>query len=142
MTTGSSNMCQPIERGDDAGLSMQRNGRYTKMDNAVYCPALDVYALNDRYEIHIDLPGASADQIQATIANGVLMIEAAVPGRFPEGASSVYSEYGVGDFRRQIRLGEDVDSERLTAKYDHGVLTIVVPKLAQRRFRRVPVTAG
>jgi HSP20 family protein len=112
-----------------------------KIGAITYRPRLNMYDLGDRYEMHVDLPGSSSEQIQATLDDGLLTIEAGVPprGEYTRDISPWRAEYGVGDFRRQVRLGEDIDGDRLTAKYEHGVLTLVLPKLPERQPRRVTI---
>ena len=113
-----------------------------RVDTVTYRPRLNVYDLNDRYELHVDLPGSSSEHIHATIDDGVLQIEARVPYRYAADIKPWRAEYGIGDFHRKIRLGEDIDAERLTAKYEHGVLTLVLPKVPERQPRRVPIQNG
>lgn len=135
---------------DCAGAALapaQKNSVSTAQQNlgaVTYCPRLNMYDLSDRYEMHIELPGSSLEQIQATIDDGLLTIEASVPPRteFTGDVTPWRAEYGVGDFRRQVRLGEDIDADRLTAKYEHGVLTLVLPKMPERKPRRVPIAKG
>jgi HSP20 family protein len=115
---------------------------HTKTGDVTYRPPLDLYDLPDRYEIHFDLPGASPEDIDVTVDDGVLTVEARVPWRYPEGLEPLHVEFGIGDFRRQVRIGEDIDSEALEASYVDGVLTIALPKRAERRARRVQVRAG
>jgi HSP20 family protein len=47
-----------------------------------------------------------------------------------------------GSFTRRILLGESLDSSRLEANYDQGVLTLVVPVAEQAQPRKVAVGAG
>lgn len=114
----------------------------TKSGSTVYRPTLDVYDLGDRYEIKVDLPGADAERIHAAVEENILSIHAEVDRRQPDGGALALEEYGVGDFARQVRLGEDVDTGRLVATYELGVLTITLPKASQHQPRRVPVTVG
>jgi HSP20 family molecular chaperone IbpA len=108
--------------------------------SVTYRPPLDLYHFPDRYEITIDLPGAAADQINATIDDSTLTVQARVPSRYPQDATPLHAEFGVGDFERQLRIGEDVDPDRLSARYENGVLTLVLPKRAERKPRRIPIT--
>ncbi|HYD02341.1 MAG TPA: Hsp20/alpha crystallin family protein [Phycisphaerales bacterium] len=117
-------------------------GTSTKSGNITYRPPMDLYHLSDRYEIHLDLPGATAEQIEAAVDGDVLTVAGRVTARYTGEITPIHAEYGVGDFERSIRLGEDVDVERLDARYQEGVLTIVLPKRAERQPRRVPVKGG
>jgi HSP20 family protein len=116
--------------------------REPKFGTVTYRPRLNMYDLGDRYEMHVELPGSTQEHIHATIDNGVLSIEARVPSRYPEEVAAWHAEYGVGDFQRKVRLGNDIDGERLQAKYELGMLTLVLPKVAERQARRVPIQNG
>ena len=116
--------------------------RNDKVGTVTFTPLIDIYDMSDRYEMRVELPGASPDQIEATVENGILTIGAQVPNRYAEGIQPLHGEYGVGDFRRHVRLGEDVESDQVSAEYAHGVLTLTLPKCAQRQPRRIPVVAN
>jgi HSP20 family protein len=114
-------------------------GESHKVGAVTYRPRINMYDLGDRYEMHVELPGAPREEIHASTNEGVLTIEARVPSKYPGDAIPLRTEYGVGNFRRQVRLGEDIDTERLAATYEQGVLTLVLPKLPARQPRRIPV---
>jgi HSP20 family molecular chaperone IbpA len=116
--------------------SQQKEGTVT------YRPRLNMFDFSNRYELYVELPGSSSELIHATIDEGVLTVAAAVPDRHAATSTSIRAEYGVGDYHTKIRLGEDVDAQRLTAKYERGVLTLVLPKLPERQPRRVPIQNG
>jgi len=142
MTKNNTNPGTAIERRPSNAPARQECAPQNKMSAAVYRPALDLYDFDDRYEVRVDLPGTTADQIDVTLNESVLTIEARVPHRYEDGITPLHGEYGVGDFRRQIRLGEDVDADKLGASYELGVLTLDLPKLAERRPRRIEVKGG
>ena len=118
------------------------SGQHVKTGSVRYQPPMDVYQFEDRYEVVLDMPGATAEQIAASIDGDVLTVEARVNHRFGDGIKPLHAEYGVGDFHRQVRIGEDIDAERLSAKYEHGVLTVWLPKRPERQPRRIQVKGG
>jgi HSP20 family protein len=111
----------------------------TKVSHTTYRPPVDLYELDDRYEIHADLPGSDADSIELTVQDGELDLRADVQSRYGEHLTPIHQEYGIGAYRRRIRLGEDIDLERLDASYRDGVLTISLPKVEHQQPRRIPV---
>ena len=56
-----------------------------------------------------------------------------------EGNGSVYSERLHGKFERSIQLGSEIDSDKVTASFKHGVLTIAFAKRpdAQKQVKRI-----
>jgi HSP20 family molecular chaperone IbpA len=71
----------------------------------------------------------------------VLSLHGAVAPRAST-ARVIRQEYGIGDYRRSLRLGDGFDGARIDADYRQGVLTIRVPRLAAVLPRKVEVRAG
>jgi HSP20 family protein len=91
--------------------------------------------------VEFDLPGADADTIDVTVERDVLTVRAErrSPG---EDVEALVAERPRGTFTRQLFLGQDLDTERLTATYDAGVLTVRIPVAEQAKARKVEVTTG
>jgi HSP20 family molecular chaperone IbpA len=106
-----------------------------------YQPNVDICDCGAEVLIVADIPGARTDGIDVSFEDGVLSLQAKVQPRELPGRS-VVQEYGIGDYRRSFRLGDDFDASQITADYRHGVLTIHVPRLAAVRPRKVEVRAG
>ena len=113
-----------------------------KVGDVTFRPSLDMYDVVDRYEIQIDLPGATPEDIDVRIENEVLTVTAHAPQRYEDHFSPLHMEYAVGDFRRQVRLGEDIDTEALSATFVDGVLQLTLPKRQESRPRRIEVRPG
>ena len=123
-------------------IERNESGSAARGERCYFRPPSDFFAFNDRFEIHADVPGATPEGISLTIDDGVLTVEARVEERYPPNARWVQGEFGVGDYRRAFRLGEDVDQDHITASCHDGVLTIVLPKRTEKRAQRVPVRGG
>ena len=106
-----------------------------------YQPNVDICDGGVEVLIIADIPGARTDGIDVSFEDGVLSLHAQVPARDLPGRC-VRQEYGVGDYRRSFRLGDDFDASQITADYRLGVLTIHVPRRAAVRPRKVEVRAG
>ena len=110
----------------------------TAREAEVFQPAVDVCDRGTEVTIVADVPGARADGIDVSFDDGVLTVHATVPPRTIPGRA-VTREYGVGDYRRAFRLGEDFDASQITAECRAGVLTVRVPRLAAVRPRKIEV---
>lgn len=106
-----------------------------------YQPNVDICDRGAEVLLVADIPGARVDGIDVSFEEGVLSVHAAVPARELPGRS-VHEEYGIGDYRRTFRLGDEFDASQITADYRRGVLTIHVPRLAAVRPRKVEVRSG
>lgn len=106
-----------------------------------YRPNVDASDLGTEVVLVADLPGANASTIDVTFKDGVLSLHGRVAPRGAVGRA-LRQEYGIGDYRRSLRLGEGFDATRIDADYRQGVLTIRVPRLAAVLPRKIEVRAG
>ncbi len=104
---------------------------------------MDAYANEDRFVLEFDLPGVTADAIELTVEGDTLTVKAERPAHeLPEGAKAVVTERPFGMFARQILLGERLDSSRIEAKYESGVLKLSIPVEERAKPRRIEVKEG
>lgn len=107
-----------------------------------YRPQANVVETAEAYHVTLDVPGSSTEAIDVQVHEGILSIVARVQPRDRAGARPLSREFGVGDFRRQFRVGEDVDAAAISARYSEGVLAIELPKARRAEGRRIAVAAG
>ncbi|GAB3493126.1 Hsp20/alpha crystallin family protein [Flexivirga lutea] len=103
---------------------------------------IDLYRMDDNYVLHADLPGMDPGSIDVNVDRGVLTLTA---HRTPPPENDVQwltSERFAGVYRRQISLGDDIDTERITASYDNGVLNLTIPVHERAKPRQIRVAHG
>jgi HSP20 family protein len=100
---------------------------------------VDAYRLGDRFYLHVDLPGVDAETIDITVDNNTLTVSAERKFADIEGATWLVNERPQGTFSRQFYLGEGLDSARIDAGYDKGVVTISIPVSEQAKPRKITV---
>jgi HSP20 family protein len=115
-----------------------------RYDNrGVWFPALDVYETEQAYVVELDLPGVHPENVDLSFEQGTLTIRGTrgPTVKTPEkGELRVFSAERVsGSFVRSVRLPEYVDSEKIEATYDNGVLMVTIPKAAAARARRITI---
>lgn len=103
---------------------------------------MDAYREGDSFVVHLDLPGVSADTIDLTVEQNVLTIHAERRAPLADSAERVVGERSYGVFSRQLFLGDTLDSDRLTADYDAGVLTLRIPIAEKAKPRKVEIRGG
>ncbi|MFC6715582.1 Hsp20/alpha crystallin family protein [Branchiibius cervicis] len=103
---------------------------------------IDLYKIDNSYVLHADLPGMDPGSIDVKVDRGVLTITAQRTAPSEEGVQWLTSERFSGIYRRQISLGDDVDTERITASYDNGVLSLTIPLHEQAKPRQIEVVQG
>jgi HSP20 family protein len=101
---------------------------------------VDLLKDGDRYVLTADLPGVDPGSIDIDLDGHLLTIRAERTAAAHEGAQWIAQERRTGSYVRQFTLGDGVDTERISATYDHGVLSLVVPLSERARPRKIRVT--
>ena len=107
---------------------------------SAWAPRVDVKEEAERFLIRADVPGVDPKDIEVSLENGVLTIsgERKVEER-EESAGWTRIERASGRFHRSFTLPETVDAEGVSAKGNHGVLEIIIPKQAKVKPKKIEV---
>ncbi len=99
---------------------------------------LDVERDGDDFVVRGTLPGVAPSDIGIMIEDGVLTIEGstASEGEHEEGGY-LLRERRSGSFRRSVRLPESVDVEHAASSYEHGVVTVRLPKAESSKAKHL-----
>ena len=89
--------------------------------------------------VTFDLPGVQPDDIDLTVERDVLTITAKRRFDVSEGDEVLADERPQGEFTRRILLGESLDTSRLDATYENGVLTVRLPVAEQAKPRKIAI---
>lgn len=116
-------------------------------DNAIiatsdWTPAVDIKEEAEQFVIHADIPGVDPKDIDVHMENGVLTIRGerhAETQEEREGYKRV--ERVRGHFYRRFSLPDTADADAISAKSQHGVLEIVIPKQQKIQPRRIQVAS-
>lgn len=101
---------------------------------------LDVVADGDNFVIRASLPGVAPENIQVSIEDNVLTIRGETAAQFDRGEGAyLVRERRAGAFRRSLRLPDTVAQDQAQPRYEHGVLTITLPKAEAKRAKQFPV---
>ncbi|RKN40527.1 Hsp20/alpha crystallin family protein [Streptomyces hoynatensis] len=103
---------------------------------------MDAYRSGEEVVVHFDLPGVDPESIDVDVERNVLTVTAERTSPAPEGSQALATERPRGRFSRQLFLGETLDSERIDAAYDAGVLTLRIPLAEQAKARKIPISGG
>lgn len=101
--------------------------RFGGGDLAEWSPAVDVYSKDGDLVIKAELPGMKPEDVDITLQEGVLTISGERKAEQErEGAGYYVKERRYGSFRRSMRLPEGVDESKIHARFEDGVLEVVV----------------
>lgn len=105
-------------------------------------PSSEAATTRDAYEVNIELPGVSEDDITVEVHGDQLAVTGEKRSAHEEhGKDFYFSERAFGKFRRTFTLPADADAEKISASHKDGVLAVTIPKLASpaARARRISV---
>jgi HSP20 family protein len=103
---------------------------------------IDAYRHGDDFVVELDLPGVDASSIDLTVEKNVLTVHARRDRGGLDGVEFLVAERPQGTFSRQMFLGDSLDSDRIDARYQDGVLTLRLPVAERAKPRRVPISVG
>ena len=106
-----------------------------------FTPRVDIYETRDEVVLLCDMPGAKPADFDLQFERGELALHGKVASRH-EASTFIAEEYGVGDFYRNFTIAPEIDSEKISAEYRDGVLSIHLPKLEKAKPRQIKVCAG
>lgn len=104
-------------------------------------PAMDIKERDNDYVIHAEMPGVNKDQIDVTLADGVLTITAETKYEHDDrdGDRLLRQERRYGKFTRSVRLGTQIDEKAVKANYKNGVLELILPKAEEVKPKKINV---
>ena len=101
---------------------------------------LDVVADGDDFVVRASMPGVSPDNIQVSIEDNVLTIRGETASHFENTEGNyLMRERRSGSFHRSLRLPDTVDQDKAEPRFEHGVLTITLPKAEAKKARQFEV---
>ena len=100
---------------------------------------MDAVRHGDQVFVNLDLPGVDPDAIDVSVERDVLTVTASRRFERAEGDEVLANERPQGTFTRRVLLGDSLDTNRLEAAYDHGVLSITIPVSEKAQPRRIAV---
>ncbi len=108
---------------------------------ANWSPATDITETETGYALTVDVPGVAAESLTIGVERNVLTLKGERPAPARDEATRWHrSERASGEFVRQVTLPNHVDTGRIQATLEHGVLTIAIPKAESAKARTIPVT--
>jgi HSP20 family protein len=114
-------------------------------DIGMAVPPVDLVERNGGYELQAELPGLTEDQIEVKLSNGMVTIKGEKSSERVEDEEDYHlRERSYGSFQRSFRVPADVETEKIQARFDKGVLKVTLPKSAAaiKNERKIEVKAA
>jgi HSP20 family protein len=100
---------------------------------------MEAFRRGDEFFVVLDLPGIDPNDVDVTVERNVVTVRAVRRPIRDESAEPIIDERPQGEFSRQLFLGDNLDTSRLSADFERGVLTIRIPVAESSKPRRVEI---
>lgn len=129
---------EPFHREIDRifrGISENQTGEWV--------PAADIREEDDRFLLHLDVPGVNPEHIEISLEDSVLSLSGTRESSHSEERNGFHRVERVsGKFLRRFTLPEGVDPESVSARSDNGVLEVSIPKVPQAKPKKIAVAVN
>lgn len=113
---------------------LQNNCTSTPEKTSTRMPAYHVREEDQKLYVHVEIPGASRDEIEIQLEGTVLSVRAkAASSEAPTGFSPLRAEFALGEYGADFQVPAWVDQERIEAHYEHGVLELTLSRATPER---------
>jgi len=109
-------------------------------ENAAILPRVDVLEDKSGITLYADLAGVPKDKLALNIEADTLTIEGDLGLDMPEGMEASHAEINLPRYRRVFTLSKELDSEKISAEFEHGVLKLSIPKAEHLQPRKVEIS--
>ncbi|MGO4601569.1 Hsp20/alpha crystallin family protein [Terrabacter sp. 2YAF2] len=99
---------------------------------------MDAWRDGDTFRVELDLPGVDPSSIDLDVERNVVTVRAERPTRASD-ADLIAAERPRGVFSRQLVLGDSLDTDRIQASYDSGVLSLSIPVAERAKPRKIEI---
>ena len=106
-----------------------------------WAPAVDIKEEENRYLITADIPGVKPEEIEVHMEEGVLSIKGERESNKEEEKENYKRiERSHGVFYRRFTMPDNANADKISAKSEHGVLEVSIPKKEAAQARKISVT--
>ena len=102
---------------------------------------MDLYRDGDHYVLTADLPGIDPGSVDIDVDGQLLTIRAERTLTSGEDVKWITREREAASFLRQLNLGQGIDTDRISANYNNGVLSVTIPVSEKAKPRKIEVSS-
>ena len=135
---------EPWDTANTFGREIDRLFRgAVRQDGNDWVPAVDIREEEDKFVMHLDVPGVNPSDIEIAVEDSVLTLSGSRQSEQTE-ESDGYKlvERARGKFLRRFTLPDDIDPDTVSARSNNGVLEISIPKSPKSQPRRVEIAVN
>ncbi|MFU8780280.1 MAG: Hsp20/alpha crystallin family protein [Kiritimatiellia bacterium] len=123
----------------DKDTTAVQNPSRNETPQTVYVPPVDIREDGESLTLLADLPGTEQHEVDLSMENGVLTIDAKPTMQAPEGYTLAGQEWDYGTFHRRFQISDAVQVDKITATVRNGTLKVTIPKREEVRTRKIEI---
>lgn len=104
-----------------------------------FVPPTDIFESADALTVVMEMPGVTKDNVTVDLENNALQVDGKIDFANYRDMEPVYTEYNIGHYRRGFAISSKIDQDRISAGLDNGILTLVLPKAAEAKPRKIEI---
>jgi HSP20 family protein len=104
-----------------------------------YSAPIALFENDDSYILLVELPGVDDKAVQVRLDKGILTIEAPLKLELLEGATLKFSEVRLGDYRRTLNVGDQIDEDKIEACFKSGLLKVTMAKSKSAKAQKIVI---
>jgi HSP20 family protein len=105
-------------------------------------PPVNVCDMGDSYVVSAVVPGLKKEDVNLTAMGNTLTIQGEKKAPEVQHGNFYRRERGFGKFHKVVEFPTDVDTEKVKAKYENGILTVATPKAESAKPRQISIDAS
>ena len=103
---------------------------------------MDAWRDGDEFVVEFDLPGVHAQDVDLDVQRNVRTVKAERPISDGKDTEMIAAERPRGVFSRQLFLGDNLDTDRVRAEYDAGVLRLTIPIAEKAKPHKIEIASN
>jgi HSP20 family molecular chaperone IbpA len=131
---------QDVARREPGAAAVQ--APQAREEERILVPAVDIFEDAEGITLQAELPGVSRERLNVQADRNNLLIEGDVVIDMPAGMQALYADVHATKYRRSFALSGELETERIEATLNDGVLALRIPKRAEFRPRKIEVRSG
>ena len=135
----SNNDVTPVK--NEAATTDQRAQRKER-DEPALLPPVDVHEDATGITLYADMPGVARDGLQLRVEGDQLSLEGELSLTVPQGMQASHAEVSLSRYRRTFTLSKELDADKVSAEFAHGVLRVRIPKAQHAQPRKIAVNVA
>lgn len=132
-------MSNKTEIANAAAKAAEKSAADKAREEAALLPPVDVIEDSGGITLYADMPGVAKDRLNLQVEGDTLSIEGELTLAVPEGMEASHAEVSLPRYRRVFTLSRELDAAKVNAKFEHGVLTLRIPKAEHAQPRKIEV---